>query len=198
MNETSGNLALKQSSDWTARTELIGGKVVAMSPRPSIHHTWVAASIYRIFDDYLRGRPCKPFPDGVDLYLTKTEHYIPDMMVVCDPEKIKPNGVYGAPDLVVEVLSPGTAHNDRTHKLETYQRCGVREYWIVSPGEVSVEQYVLEEGKFVLREIYTLYDGYALEVMTEEDRAAVVSEFQCTLFDDLNIRLADIFERVTH
>ena len=196
MNETSGNLALKPAPEWKPRTELINGKVVAMSPRPATNHNRAAWNIYGIFRDYLRGRPCEPFADGEDLYLTDMDHYIPDMMVVCDQEKVKPNGVYGAPDLVVEVLSPGTALNDRTRKMETYQRCGVREYWIVSPGDVTVEQYVLEEGKFVLQEIYTLYDGYMLEHMEEEDRAAVVSEFHCTLFDDLTIRLADIFERV--
>ena len=108
MNYTDGNLALAWNPDDEPRTELIGGKVVAMSPRPATNHNRISWNLYGIFRDYLRGRRCEPFADGEDLYLSKTEHYIPDMMVVCDPDKIKPNGVYGAPDLVAEVLSPST------------------------------------------------------------------------------------------
>ena len=84
--------------------ELIDGKVVLMSPRPVLNHNLVASSIYRLFYDYLRGKLCTALSDGVDLYLSEKERYVPDMMVVCDRDKLKRNGVHGAPDLVVEVL----------------------------------------------------------------------------------------------
>lgn len=177
------------------REELIGGKVVAMSPRPSFNHNRVAENIDFIFRTYLRGKECMPLGDGYDLYLDDDNQFVPDFMIVCDPDKIKWNGVYGAPDLVVEVLSPSTAKNDKAHKKDVYAQCGVREYWIVSPGEKSVEQYLLQDGKFVLQAVHTLYPDYMLESMTEEDRAAVVTHFKCSLFDDLDIALEDIFYR---
>ena len=111
------------------REELIGGKVVAMSPRPSVNHNRVSFNIAVIFDRYLKGKKCTPFADGIDLYLDGENRFVPDFMVVCDPEKIKPDGIYGAPNLVAEVLSPGTMRNDKTHKKDVYAQCGVRECW---------------------------------------------------------------------
>ncbi len=178
------------------REEIIGGKVVMMAS-PSLNHNFVAGNIYRLFGDYLDKRPCTPFSDNTKVVLADDERYIPDMMVVCDPKKFGDNRVNGAPDLVVEVLSPGTARNDRGHKKYAYEKHGVREYWIVSPGDRIVEQYVSEGGRFVLRGVYAQYPKYMLDEMKEEERAAVVTEFQCSLFDDLTIRLDDVFKRVT-
>ncbi len=177
------------------REELIGGKVVAMSPRPSVNHNRVAFNIAVIFDIYLKGKKCTPFSDGTDLYLTEDDRFIPDVMIVCDPDKIKSDGVHGAPDLVVEVLSPGTMRNDRTHKKDVYARCGVREYWLVSPDEKSVEVYCTDGAELVLHDIYALHPDWQLAQMSEEERAAVITHFKCSLFDDLDISLEDIFYR---
>ena len=116
-------------------------------------------------------------------------------MIVCDRSKIQRNGVHGAPDLVVEVLSPGTARQDRREKKDVYERCGVREYWIVIPKARSIEQYLLEEGKFLLNRIYQWYPAYELDDMELEDRAEAEAQmvFQCSLFPDLDIHLEDIF-----
>ena len=186
-----GNLAYREEPE----EEIIGGRVVMMAS-PSLNHIFIAGNIHTLFNNYLKGKQCVPLPDGATLHIQKGERYKPDMMVVCDPDKLKGNGVYGAPDLVVEVLSPSTAHNDKGHKKEVYEAMGVREYWIVSAGDRSVEQYVLENGRFSLRDVYTQYLPADLIDMTEEEKAAVVTEFQCTLFDDLTIRLEDIFYRV--
>lgn len=176
--------------------EIIGGQVVAMSPRPGVNHNFVCGNIYRIFSNYLFGKRCTPFADGTDLYLSDQEQYIPDGMIVCDPEKIQPNGVHGAPDLVVEVLSPGTARYDRGHKMESYEACGVREYWIVNPADRMIEQYLLRQGRFVLSDTYAIFPDYLIEKMKPEEKAAVKMEFRCSLFDDLPIRLAEVFDRV--
>lgn len=177
--------------------EVIGGKVVMMAS-PTVNHNRVAGNIYRIFGNYLRGHKCEPFQDGTALFLEEdNEEYKPDMMVVCDPDKVKPDGVHGAPDLVVEVLSPSTGKNDKGHKKDVYEKHGVREYWIVSPGDCSVERYILKDGRFVLRDVYQQYPEFMLKRMTEEEKNALVTEFKCTLFDDLSIRLDDVFYRVT-
>ena len=187
----SDNLAYQEEQ----RKERIDGKIVAMSPRPSFNHNQVAFNIANIFANYLRGRKCAPIADGMDLYLTEENQFVPDFMVVCDPEKIKPDGIHGAPDLVVEVLSPSTARNDRIYKKEIYAKSGVREYWIVGPDEKSVEVYRTDGFKFVLHNIYTLYPGWQLAQMSEEEHANLEIRFKCSLFDDLDISLEDIFYR---
>ncbi len=188
-----GNLAYLQNDVWE---ELIDGKVIAMSPRPTTDHYHVSFNIAYIFTTYLRGKRCTPFGDGVDLYLTETDRFIPDGMVVCDTEKIKRDGVHGAPDLVVEVLSPSTAKHDRGRKKQVYEQCGVSEYWIVDPANKTLEQYLLQQGAFTLHEVYAIYPDYMLDKMTEEERAALPASFRCSLFEDLDIVLEDIFDRI--
>lgn len=184
----SDNLAYQEER----REELIDGKLVMMAPA-SPGHTYVADGILTIFRHYLKGKSCIPFGDGVLVYLTDKDKFVPDVMVVCDRSKIKPDGVHGAPDLVVEVLSPSTAKNDRTHKKNVYERCGVPEYWLVSPVEKFIEVYWLDDGKYVLHDVYALRPDWVLEQMTDDERSAVVREFKCHLYDDLTIRLEDIF-----
>ena len=186
------NLAY-QDEPWE---ELIDGKVVALSPGPTWNHISIGGNLYHIFAGYLHGRKCTPIPDGMDLYLTERDRFIPDMMIVCDPSTIKANGVHGAPDLVVEILSPSTSKNDRQHKKDVYEACGVQEYWIVNPADKTLEQYLLEEGKYVLHEVYAVHPEWWLEKCTPEERAAIPTKFKCSLFDDLEIELTEVFYRV--
>ena len=186
------NLAYREES----REELIGGQVVAMSPSPSVNHNRVASNIFYLFRHHLKGRKCEPFADGTDLYLTEEDIYVPDFMVVCDPDKVKQDGVHGAPDLVVEVLSPSTAKNDRGRKKDVYEACGVQEYWIVSSTDKLVEQYLLHNGRFELHAVYALHPDWVLKKMSDKERAEAVTEFQCSLYDDLTIRLEDVFDRM--
>lgn len=188
----SSNLAYQYQEE--RREELIGGKIVMMSPAFT-NHTLVSGNIYRIFGNYLYGKKCTPISDGSTVYLTDEDHFVPDMMVVCDPDKIKPDGVYGAPDLAVEVLSPSTARNDKTHKKSVYAQCGVREYWLVSPGDKTVEVYRTDGTELILHNIYALPPDWMLAKMSEEERAALETHFKCSLFDDLDISLEDVFYR---
>lgn len=173
--------------------ELIGGRLVAMSPATTRHNR-IAENIYFLFRTYLKGKRCVPLGDRYDLYLTDQDRFIPDFMVVCDRDKIKAKGVYGPPDLVVEVLSPSTAKNDKWHKKNVYAASGVPEYWIVSPGDRSVEVYRLLDSGYVLDDLYTHHSKNELEDMTAEEQAALVTEFKCHLYDDLAISLEDIFD----
>ena len=175
------------------REEMIGGKVVAMSPRPMYNHNHIAFNIAVLFSNYLRGKPCTVIPDGTDLYLTEEDRFVPDVMVVCDRDKIRRDGVHGAPDLVVEVLSPSTMRNDRMHKKEVYQACGVREYWLVDPENRTIEQYLLREEKLELNTVYVSIPDYELERMSEKEKAEVETHFRCSLYSDFDIALEDIF-----
>lgn len=183
------NLAYKEF----IREEKINGQFVAMSPRPSFNHNRIAFRIAHLFENYLDGRKCTVLSDGTDLYLSEDNRFVPDMMIVCDREKIQWNGVYGAPDLVVEVLSPSTAKNDRMYKKEAYEKYGVREYWLVNPVDKSVEVYWLKDGAFVLNDVYFLYPDYVLKEMDEKELAEVVTKFKCSFYDDFEISLEDIF-----
>ena len=174
------------------REELIGGKIVMMAPA-SAGHLYISNNIYRIFGNYLKGKTCVAFGDGLLVHLSDDEKFVPDVMVVCDRSKIKRTYIDGAPNLVVEVLSPSTAKNDRGYKKDVYERSGVPEYWIVDPFRKSIEVYLLENGRYTLDNIYTLYPAEELAEMTEEETATVVTEFHCHLYDDLTIRLDDIF-----
>jgi len=174
--------------------ELINGQPIAMSPRPMWRHISIAGNLYYIFKRHLQGKPCKPIPDGMDLYLSEKNHFIPDMMVVCEPEKIHYDAVYGAPSLVIEVLSRSTAKRDRLDKKDAYEAAGVKEYWIVNPIDCSIEVYLLEGGAYRLDNIYNLYQEYELEGMTEEEKAAIPKSFRCSLFPSLEISLEEVFE----
>lgn len=185
------NSNLAYQEEW--REELIGGEVVAMSPSPGWNHVSIADNLYTAFSTHLRGKKCRAISDGFDLHLTENDVFIPDMMVVCDRSKIKQRGVFGAPDLVVEILSPSTAKNDKWHKKNVYESSGVPEYWIVSPREKSIEVYLLQDGQYVLDNIYTYFSPEDMEDMTEEEKNGLVTEFRCHLYDDLIIRLDDIF-----
>lgn len=172
--------------------ELIGGKVVLMSPAAT-NHNRIAFKIALIFGKYLEGKKCIPFGDGEKVFLSKTDHFVPDFMVICDRDKIRPDGVHGAPDLVVEILSPSTASYDRGRKKRVYESCGVPEYWIVSPEAKSVDVYLLENGRYELEHTYAICPDWMLEGMIEEERAAIRTSFKCHLYDDLEITLDDIF-----
>jgi len=186
----SGNLAYQEDR----REELIGGKIVMMAPATS-NHNRIAGNIFSLFHHYLKGKKCEPFGDGENVYLTDADRFVPDFTVVCDPDKVKKDGIHGAPDLVVEVLSPSTMRNDKTHKKDVYAKCGVREYWLIHPEDKSVEVYRTDGTEFVLHDVYALHPDWMLAKMSEEDRAAVVTHFKCCLFDDLDISLEDIFYR---
>ena len=133
-----GNLAYQEEP----REELLGGRIYMMSS-PTVNHSQIASNIYYAFRSYLKGKTCRPFNDGVDVYLTENDRVIPDAMIVCNKNIIRLDGIHGAPDLVVEVLSPGTAKNDRGYKKNLYETAGVKEYWIVDPISHSIEVYIL-------------------------------------------------------
>lgn len=134
--------------------EIINGEAIMMAPPSSVHQE-IAAELTRQFGNYLEGKRCKvyPAPFGVRLFERDGEApedvdtmVEPDLSVVCDRSKIDKHGCKGAPDLVVEILSPSSLRHDRFVKLGLYQRAGVQEYWIVDPEYKSVQVFTLDGG----------------------------------------------------
>ncbi|MBQ7514788.1 MAG: Uma2 family endonuclease [Schwartzia sp.] len=174
-------------------TEIIDGQEVAMSPRPALEHSHIILNLARIFSIYLRGKRCKAFVEP-ELILDEKNHFAPDLAIVCDKSKMKANGIYGAPDLVVEVLSPATMTRDKGIKKATYEAAGVREYWIVSPLEKSIEVYHLKEGRFQLDGVYCVFPEWEWERMSEDERAAARLSVKVSLYDDLLVDVREVFE----
>lgn len=184
------NLAYQE--DW--RTETYNGEIVYISPRPAVNHNRVSGNIYRAFGNHLEGKPCEAFADGTDVHLTEKDCVIPDVMIVCNRDIIKRDGIYGAPDLIVEVLSFGTQKNDRGYKKNLYEKCGVKEYWLVDPETRTVEVYLSKEGKFDLDEVYQIVPDYVK--MSAEEKEAYKNEVRVSLYDDFYIPLDAIFRNL--
>jgi Uma2 family endonuclease len=131
----------------------LDGVAYAMAP-PTLDHQRVVGELYAQLRDQLRGHRCEPFmaPVGVRLpaHQEADEHirtvFEPDLIVVCDPAKLDPTGVRGAPDVVIEVLSPSTATFDLLEKRVCYDRAGVRELWLIDVVNGLVTRYEQEVG----------------------------------------------------
>ena len=176
------------------RDEILDGKVVLMSPRPLVNHNRVVLNIVSAFKNYLYGKTCEVFASGTDVYLTEKDRVIPDVMIICDKDKIKRKGIYGAPNLFVEVLSHGLEKRDRGYKKDLYERCGVGEYWLADPEGKSVEVYLLENGKYRLDEVYKIFPDYV--EFAPGEREEYKDEVKVSLYEDFFIPLEDIFENV--
>lgn len=133
------------------RTELISGVFYDMASPTSVHQM-IATEIWQSLKNYIRSRngDCIPFVAPIDVCLNCDEKTMvqPDVMVVCDREKIMNQCIFGAPDLVVEILSNSTWKKDMYLKLERYAAAGVREYWIVDPEKEKVIVYDLSGEGF--------------------------------------------------
>lgn len=134
------------------RVELIRGKIFKMSPAPSRSHQDISRDVTVKIAVYLRGNPCKVYAAPFDVRLPKISNddatiytvVQPDICVVCDPAKLDDKGCIGAPDIVVEILSPGNNKKELQNKYEVYQEAGVKEYWLIHPSERTFLKYTLD------------------------------------------------------
>ena len=183
------------------RYETLDGKIYAMSPSPRINHNRVIGNIFTAFKRQLRGKECEVFCDGTDVFLTKKDTVIPDVFVVCNPDIVKFDGIYGTPELMVEVLSNSTKRRDKGYKFRLYERCGVKEYWIVDTEwerGAYIEVYVLneEEKRFELHDVYGAYYAHEVEIMKPEERENLIFSFNSQIFPEMEFELSEIFERI--
>lgn len=144
----------------------IDGVAYDMAPAPSIRHQAVTGNLYSVLHRHLAGTPCRPFIAPTDVRLSETDVVQPDILVVCDPAKITPSHIEGAPDLVVEVLLPGTAAKDMRDKKWLYQRSGVREYLVVDPLEMYVQRFLLgSNGRYGEPEVFGSEEALSLRTL---------------------------------
>ena len=139
------------------RVELLKGKIFRMSPAPSSSHQQISLKVTRKLDKYFINTDCSLYVAPFDVRLEKTKSddtkvttvVQPDLCVICDQNKLDDKGCNGAPDLIVEILSPGNSKKEMGIKFDLYEENGVKEYWIVEPAEKSIFIYVLQNERFI-------------------------------------------------
>jgi Uma2 family endonuclease len=146
--------------------ELIKGKIFKQAAAPRSKHQRVSGIVFNSLFNFLKGSKCEVFAAPFDVRLpvrSKRNEDIdtvvqPDICVICDPEKIDELGCVGAPDLVLEILSPGNNKKELQNKYEVYEESGVKEYWVIHPNECTLIIYTLIEGKYSTSKILTMGD----------------------------------------
>jgi len=127
------------------RWELIDGQAYNMTPAPTTRHQNIVYNVSFILKSKLLNKSCRPFVAPADVVLFESDVVQPDIFVVCDEKKITEANIQGAPDLVIEVLSPHTALKDKREKKALYEKYGVKEYVIIDPTDLYVERFSLGE-----------------------------------------------------
>lgn len=170
---------------FTERVELLRGYIREMSPAPNRRHQAVLTNLLKQFFDATENKSCNLFIAPFDVRLPipsakkNTTVVQPDICFVCDNSKLDDFGCNGAPDLIVEILSPSNIKYDAETKFNLYEEAGVKEYWMVSIESKTVLVYTLKDGKYI-----------GLRPFTQDQYVESV------LFPDFNISVNDIFDRL--
>jgi Uma2 family endonuclease len=166
------------------RLELIKGKIFKMSPAPNRFHQIVLGKLHISIMQFFDQKECQVYLAPFDVRLvkqkTKDEKVVtvvqPDLCIVCDAAKLDDRGCMGAPDLVVEILSPGNNKKEMGIKFDLYEKNGVKEYWIIEPVEKVLFLYTLQNGKYI-----------GLKPFIENDK------IKSPLFPKLNFMMKNIY-----
>lgn len=160
------------------RAELIDGLLIYNQAAPSRIHQTMLGELYTVINNYVKskGGPCRvyPAPFAVKLKGDKKNIVEPDISVICNPDKLTDRGCTGAPDWIIEIISPSNSSHDYILKLNLYADAGVREYWIVDPGRKSVFVYYLEQPNFKV-------DAYSFQ-----------DKIKANIYEDLYIDFASL------
>ncbi|WP_025270319.1 Uma2 family endonuclease [Hippea sp. KM1] len=161
------------------RWEIIDGVAYNMSPAPKVKHQKISGNLYFELKKALRDKKshCDLFSAPTDVVLDETSVVQPDIFVVCDKNKITEDNIKGAPDLIIEIVSPSTAYKDTKIKKDLYEKFGVKEYIIVFPDLFLVERYVLKDGSYGVPERFNWDETLKLNTF------------------DIEINLWEVFER---
>jgi len=169
------------------RIELLGGYIRQMSA-PNRNHQKILRNIVRPINNFFYKSPCQLFIAPFDVRLLDKEKSLradkdiytvvqPDLCVICDKSKLDDRGCIGSPDFIVEILSPNNSKTDLKDKFKLYEECGVLEYWIIYPSDKIIHKFLLENGHYQLKDVYSPTD-----------------DAYPTLFPTLLIQLTDVFE----
>ena len=164
--------------DDDVRYELIDGVPYLMSA-PTWQHQEILGNLHLQLGNFLKGKQCKVFfaPFDVRLNADTFDNTVvqPDIVVICDSNKMMKTGYVGGPDMIIEVLSPSTTRMDNNIKFSKYLQAGVREYWVVDPENKTLAVHILKDGEYVTR------------VYRDDDKAPV------NILEDCVIDLSEVF-----
>jgi len=170
------------------RWELINGLPFNMTPAPSTEHQRISRELALQFANYLVGKTCEVFYAPFDVRLPQSHQkdeeidsvVQPDLAIICDRNKLDARGCKGAPDLIIEIISPATAKKDMQEKFSLYECSGVKEYWLVFALDNVIDVYVLnEDNKYIRSGLYQYPD-----------------KIKVGIFIDLDIDLGVVFTKV--
>lgn len=169
------------------RLEIFKGRLFKMSPAPSTSHQKVSMKLTKFILQKFSNHPCNLFAAPFDVRLLDKKKSTndseiftvvqPDLCIICDENKLDQRGAFGAPDLVIEILSPGNSKKELKYKFDLYEEAGVLEYWIVNPEDKTFLIYVLRDNQFI-----------GLHPLIEED------QIKSPLFPQLDFVLEEIFK----
>lgn len=152
---------------FTEAVELIKGKIMLMSPAPTVNHQRIERKLLVAIDNFLKNKKCEIFPAPFDVRLYDRKKSLlasqdiqtviqPDLCVICRPELLDKQGCNGAPDWIIEILSPGNSKREMKTKYALYEESGVTEYWLVYPEQRAIHQFVLNaQNTYELKAMYT-------------------------------------------
>ena len=169
--------------EFKERVELIKGFIYKMSPAPNRKHQKISQNVNNDILNFFKKHPCEVYVAPFDVRLPvkkgKKDYTVvqPDLCVICDLSKLDDQGCNGAPDLIIEILSPQNKKHDVHTKFNLYEECGVKEYWIVQPENSLVLVYSLQNDKYI-----------GLQPFTEDDTIKSI------VFPDMKILVNDVFK----
>ena len=173
------------------RAEIITGAAYMMAPPLTIHQR-ISMKLSQRIAQFLEGKTCEVFaaPFGVRLFPkednTDTTVVEPDLVVICDPDKIDERGCNGVPDLIIEILSPSNYRKERLIKFDLYLNAKVKEYWIVSPENKEITVHILENDRYFTR-------AYGINDPDSEEAVQVPEIVPVSVLPGLKINCRDIF-----
>lgn len=160
------------------RAELLDGELIYNQAAPSRIHQTILSELHTVINNYIKSKGgfCRVYPAPFAVKLNKDRNTIvePDISVICDRNKLTDRGCTGAPDWVIEIVSPGNSSHDYIRKLNLYADAGVREYWIVDPAKESIFVYYLEQEHFAV-ETYSFH-----------------SQIKVNIYEDLSIDFTEL------
>ena len=163
---------------WTneARWEIIEGVAYCMSPAPTTAHQRISGALFSMIYNHVANKGCEVFSAPFDVRLgtpdisdDNWETVVqPDISVICDEKKVDDRGCRGAPDWIIEIISPSTASRDHIHKRRLYEKHGVREYWLVDPTYRLVHRYRIgKAGGYALFQVYSEEEVIGVDVLPD-------------------------------
>jgi len=167
--------------DGPERYQLFNGEAFQMAS-PSVEHQAISIEVSSQFHNFLKGKPCRVFTAPLDVRLfpkkDKSDNTVvqPDILVVCDKNKIDKGSINGVPDLIIEIASPSNTRNELLLKFQYYLKAGVREYWVIVPEQKNIQVHLYEKGRYIT----AIYEN--------DERVPV------TVLPGLEIALEDLFK----